>query len=440
MFQCKPQKLSGSWKMVSDKWFWRKKWAGTRGHVCGSEDTGMRKSQGHEQWGGGRVRETQHRHWFALKHDHVHEVKWIWDAVVPFIPKRCTSLIGNECEILGCQLWIHANEHIWECLCEPCTETRLPGVCGTPSCSRTSSSPSCSGVRGPLNCLVVILMPLWAACWRLAMRFLTILPFPWTTRLTMPWCRVAEGRWVTIVMVPGVCLLVIWAMAGCSILPIAVGSWRSYRCVLVSLGSGNSQLAEQGSNNWYHHQVSGVHVLHHVLLHVAVTWLEQALIDGTAFIPGLGLVKWSPIVLWVSIGSSSSVWKNLAIILNSHLALSTSKHPQTDGQAEVMNQQLETMLHTYMPADQKDWSQWLNVLQLAYNNTLHSSHKEAPAKLLLGFKLHSPLNLLHKSGLEFTDGLPELHQRLTELASHCKAVHNTLKHSLVLLQLRQTSA
>ena len=126
----------------------------------------------------------------------------------------------------------------------------------------------------------------------------------------------------------------------------------------------------------------------------------------------------------------SSIWKNLAVTLNSRLALSTSKHPQMDGQTEVMNQQLETMLHAYVHADQKDWSHWLDVLQLAYNNTPHSLHKEAPAKLLLGFKPCSPSDLLHESGLEFMDGLPELHRRLTELASHREAAHNALKRSL----------
>ena len=88
------------------------------------------------------------------------------------------------------------------------------------------------------------------------------------------------------------------------------------------------------------------------------------------------------------------------------------------------------MLCAYVHADQKDWSHWLDILQLAYNNTPHSSHKEAPARLLLGFKPCSPLDLLHESGLEFMDGLLELHQRLTELASHCEAARNALKCSL----------
>jgi len=95
-----------------------------------------------------------------------------------------------------------------------------------------------------------------------------------------------------------------------------------------------------------------------------------------------------------------------------------------------MNQQLETMLRAYVHADQKDWSKWLDVLQLAYNNTPHSSHKEAPAKLLLGFKPRSPSDLLHESGLEFTEGLPELRRRLTELTSHREAARDALKRSL----------
>ncbi len=126
----------------------------------------------------------------------------------------------------------------------------------------------------------------------------------------------------------------------------------------------------------------------------------------------------------------SSVWKNLAVIFNSRLALSTSKHPQTDGQTEVMNQQLETMLRAYVHADQQDWAQWLDILQMAYNNTPHSAHKEAPAKLLLGFKPRSPSDLLHESGLEMAEGLPELRARLTELASHREAARDAIKRSL----------
>jgi hypothetical protein len=95
---------------------------------------------------------------------------------------------------------------------------------------------------------------------------------------------------------------------------------------------------------------------------------------------------------------TSTVWKALSQLFNTHLALSTSKHLQTDGQTEVMNQHLETMLRAYVQADQNDWAQWLNVLHFAYNNTTHSSHKDTPARLLLGYKPRSPLDFLSKNG------------------------------------------
>ena len=69
-------------------------------------------------------------------------------------------------------------------------------------------------------------------------------------------------------------------------------------------------------------------------------------------------------------------------MFGTRLALSISKHPQTDGQTKVMNQHLETMLRVYVSKDQKDWAQWLDILQFAYNNAMHSSHKSTPAQLL----------------------------------------------------------
>ena len=41
---------------------------------------------------------------------------------------------------------------------------------------------------------------------------------------------------------------------------------------------------------------------------------------------------------------TSQVWNSLVRLFDTKLVLSTSKHPQTDSQMEVMNQTLETML------------------------------------------------------------------------------------------------
>lgn len=126
---------------------------------------------------------------------------------------------------------------------------------------------------------------------------------------------------------------------------------------------------------------------------------------------------------------TSKVWSALAELFKTRLALSTSRHPQTDGQTEVMNQHLETMLRAYIQADQKDWPNWLDVIQLAYNNAQHSSHKESPAKLLLGYKPRTPLDFLAEEGLKQTDGLPDLRKRVQLLASHREAARDAIKKS-----------
>jgi len=53
---------------------------------------------------------------------------------------------------------------------------------------------------------------------------------------------------------------------------------------------------------------------------------------------------------------TSAVWNSLARLFGTRLALSTSKHLQTDGQMEVMNQHLETMLRAYVQEDRTDWA------------------------------------------------------------------------------------
>jgi hypothetical protein len=126
---------------------------------------------------------------------------------------------------------------------------------------------------------------------------------------------------------------------------------------------------------------------------------------------------------------TSAVWKALSQTFGTQLALSTSKHPQTDGQTEVMNQHLETMLRAYIEPDQKDWPLWLDVLQFAYNNATHSSHHSTPAKLLMGYKPKSPLDFLAEKGLTASEGSPDLQRRIQELNAHRKIARDAIKHS-----------
>lgn len=53
-------------------------------------------------------------------------------------------------------------------------------------------------------------------------------------------------------------------------------------------------------------------------------------------------------------------------------------HPQTDGQTEQVNQELEQYLCLYVDHRQSDWASWLALAEFAYNNREHSETKMSP--------------------------------------------------------------
>ncbi|KAJ8474222.1 hypothetical protein ONZ45_g16023 [Pleurotus djamor] len=64
--------------------------------------------------------------------------------------------------------------------------------------------------------------------------------------------------------------------------------------------------------------------------------------------------------------------------LGIQLAASTSYHPQTDGQTERCNQELEQYLRTYTNQRQNNWAQLLPMAEFAYNNHIHNTTQQTP--------------------------------------------------------------
>jgi len=60
--------------------------------------------------------------------------------------------------------------------------------------------------------------------------------------------------------------------------------------------------------------------------------------------------------------------------------LSTAFHPQTDGQTERVNQELEQYLRIFIDHRQEQWPNWLGTAEFAYNNKIYSSTKTSPFK------------------------------------------------------------
>jgi len=72
--------------------------------------------------------------------------------------------------------------------------------------------------------------------------------------------------------------------------------------------------------------------------------------------------------------------------------MSMAFHPQTDGQIERVNQELEQYLRIFIDYRQEQWPEWLGMAEFAYNNKAHSSTRMLPFKanyeqdLRMGFK------------------------------------------------------
>jgi len=71
--------------------------------------------------------------------------------------------------------------------------------------------------------------------------------------------------------------------------------------------------------------------------------------------------------------------------------MSTSHHPQTDGQTERIIQTLEDMLRACILEVGGSWNNHLPLIEFSYNNSYHSSIGIAPYEALYGRKCRTLL-------------------------------------------------
>jgi hypothetical protein len=80
--------------------------------------------------------------------------------------------------------------------------------------------------------------------------------------------------------------------------------------------------------------------------------------------------------------------------LGTRLLFSTTCHPQSDGQTEVVNRTLSTMLRAVLQKNLKLWEESLPHVEFAYNRAVHSTTKFCPFEIVYGFKPTAPIDLL----------------------------------------------
>jgi hypothetical protein len=85
---------------------------------------------------------------------------------------------------------------------------------------------------------------------------------------------------------------------------------------------------------------------------------------------------------------TSAFWRELFHLTSTKLRLSSSYHPQTDGQTERVNQSLEAFLRCFAQACPQRWAQWLSLAEYWYNTNWHSALNKSPFEILYNHPPH----------------------------------------------------
>ncbi|GJZ98170.1 putative reverse transcriptase domain-containing protein [Tanacetum coccineum] len=106
--------------------------------------------------------------------------------------------------------------------------------------------------------------------------------------------------------------------------------------------------------------------------------------------------------------------------------MSTTYHPETDGQSERTIPMLEDMLRACVLDYGKGWDRHLPLVEFLYNNSYHTSIKAAPFEALYGRKCRSPICWAEVGDSQLTgpEIIYETIEKIVQIKSRIQAAHD----------------
>jgi hypothetical protein len=88
---------------------------------------------------------------------------------------------------------------------------------------------------------------------------------------------------------------------------------------------------------------------------------------------------------------TSAFWQEVTVLLGTRTVMSSSFHPQTDGQTERVNQTLDTYLRHFVSVGLNDWDTLLSRAEFAHNAAVNETIRTASFKLTYAYHPRTPV-------------------------------------------------
>jgi len=122
---------------------------------------------------------------------------------------------------------------------------------------------------------------------------------------------------------------------------------------------------------------------------------------------------------------TKEIWKTLGI----KRSMSTAYHPQTDGETERVNQEIEQYLRSMIMHSPKGWLDLLPFAEFAHNNRQHSATWKSPFKVLMGYQPRFTLMPISTKAPSAEEHLSKLDQVRKEVEASQKVANQVIQEA-----------